>query len=359
MALIHGYIYLTVPTPPPEKRWLYRFKRPLGIMLSVVGHVGLFSYLAYRGIVAPLTDMRIVDEAYNEVHWVEVTRRARPLKYPAQLMPAWRVPLPLAEAAAEKPPVKNSPQRSAEDAADDSPPADPAANEAANGENSTADADAATADTTTPPTPTEPPRFGVVNTRPLKEIVSKVYGFYKRGELDIDNIVFKLVMRFDVTPIGELVGVEVVQSSGLDYIDSSALNIAAALSESHALMPLSTLKNNLATLEVTRDNTSLKVIGDAVNSAVASELSTNFQQQLAGVRLLLKFNNPDAAAMLNFLQISNEGTRLIANLNMPRQEASNLMRRNFTKFLPDNDKPAADPTSPIQTEDKPPSNPDQ
>jgi hypothetical protein len=146
-------------------------------------------------------------------------------------------------------------------------------------------------------------------------------------------------MRFDVTPLGELVGVEVVESSGLDYIDSSALNIAAALSQSHALLPLATLKNNLATLEVTRDNTSLKVIGDAANSAVASELSTSFQQQLAGVRLLLKFNNPDAAAMLNFLQISNEGTRLIANLSMPRQEASDLMRRNFIKFLPDTEKP--------------------
>jgi hypothetical protein len=307
-------------------------------MLSLIGHLGLFSYLAYRGIVAPLTDMRIVDEAYNEVHWIEVTRQTRPLKYPAQLFPTWGVPLPLDQVTSEKPRANKKKDKDAADAnadSPDSPSEDPDNPDTANSDR----VEEQPPDPATEPASSEPPRFGTVNTRPLKEIVSKVYGFYQRGELDIENIVFKLVMRFDVTPLGELVGVEVVESSGLDYIDSSALNIAAALSQSHALLPLATLKNNLATLEVTRDNTSLKVIGDAANSAVASELSTSFQQQLAGVRLLLKFNNPDAAAMLNFLQISNEGTRLIANLSMPRQEASDLMRRNFIKFLPDTEKP--------------------
>src|SRR5262249_2906335 len=87
-------------------------------------------------------------------------------------------------------------------------------------------ADALAAQSSAPPSQ---PRFGLINARPIREIVGKVYTVYKTGGINIENAIFTISVGYEVKEDGSLYQVHIVKSSGSDDIDNAALNIANAL----------------------------------------------------------------------------------------------------------------------------------
>lgn len=346
MDLIHGYIYRTVEDER-EKRpdtFLQRNRRKLGIILSITVHVSLLAWFFYTGVIRPLTNVTVIDEAYDEVKWLEYSELMKPLQYPAQLLPQPGGVMTLEEIERHRKELEERERearrrRQQEEEAERNPKAE--TEEQAKEEDKPAEPDqpepaeevAIEDDLSMPAAKPGEPAFGIINARPIREIIGKVYSVYKNGELDIENAIFTITLGFEVKEDGSLDQVRIINSSGSQHIDTSAMNIANALSASHALMPLATLSANTATLELTAERASLKIVGNADTTVAAADLAGVFSQQLAGLQLLMNFRNPDVATLLSHLKVTNEGNKLIAHLTMSRADASAMMRKNFSNSV--------------------------
>ncbi|MEW6729854.1 MAG: hypothetical protein AB1489_00830 [Acidobacteriota bacterium] len=343
MELIHNYIYQTTAEPEnssQQEGFFQRHKRGLGILASLFTHISILAWIFYQGVFAPFTEMDFVDEAYNEVKWIELTKIAKPLKYPLQLLPQPGPVVPLdqlekleqARAEEERKRKARAEARRKQREEEKKKEAEKRDQEDSQETETTAENESdKTEDTATsePQMPTQQPRFGLINARPIRDIVGKVYAVYKNGGLDIENTVFSITLGFEVKPDGSLDNIHILKSSGSQQIDTAAINIGQAISESHALMPLAILSTTTATLDLNHEQASIKIAGFAPNAVKAEELSITFGQQLAGLRLLMSLRNQDAAALLSHLAVSHKGNQLIADLTMSRAEASVMMRKNF------------------------------
>jgi hypothetical protein len=342
MDLIHGYIYSTAPEPdsPPVRSFFQRHLRGFGIALSLIFHLSLFGWIFYQGVIAPFTDMAFIDEAYNEVKWIEISKLTQPLKYPPSLLPQPGRALRLEELErrrqeAEQKAKAAKKKREKKEVKEDEEEAKQEENEKTE-ETAGADNESEIAEPDEPEKPAGPPRFGLINARPIREIIGKVYTVYKSGGLDIEKTVFSITLGFDVREDGSLINIRILNSSGSEQIDTAAVNIANAISESHALMPLAALNSTTATLNLNAEQAVLKIAGFTDTTTVATDLATTFSQQLAGLRLLMSLRNQDAATLLSHLEVSNKGNELSAILSMTRAEASILMRKNFGNLVPAN-----------------------
>lgn len=348
MELLQGYIYNSQPQQATRDSFIHRHRYKLGVILSLAAHFSIMLWIYYQGVFAPYVGMSIVDDAYNDVKWIELNTLTKPLKYPAQMLPQPGKVVALdqmdkvraeieakrkAEEAKKRKQeqdsqAKDSPDQDSKDNKDNSLDKDSAAQDTST--NKTEDG-TKTADNRDPEAdkPKTPPRFGAINGRPIKEIIGKVYATYKDGHFDLNSVVFSITIGFEVNKDGSFSDVHIIKTSGSAQIDATAINVATALSESHAMVPLAALSSNTATLELNPEKAAFIVAGFATTADDAANLSSNFSQQAVGLRLLLSFKNPEAAQMLSHLTIATEGNQLIATMSMPRAEADSLMNKGF------------------------------
>jgi len=348
VSVIHSYIYSRpgVKLDFDQSGFFYRHKLVLGILISLCFHVTYFSWSFYQWISSPFTGMSMVDDVYDNIKWIEITKLAKPLKYPANMLVSPGKVVPLDKIKEEEEKAK---QRALQEAKKKAEEAKKKQQDKEDKENkkdkedskeNNSDEDISTEDIAKneppqePPPPVAQPKFGQINARPIREIMGKVYDIYKSGNLDIEKPFFAVTVGYEVEKDGSLYQVRIIKSSGSEQLDSAALNIAAAISESHALLPLTALTANTATLELGEEKASFIIRGLASNTTIASDLVSLFSQQVAGLRLLLSFKNPEAAILFNHLQISNKNNELIADMTMSRDEADEMMHRNFKKNQP-------------------------
>ncbi len=323
MKLLYGYIYNSGRFEEPKTTFLARHRLALAITVSIFAHLAYLGWSFYESVFAPFTEIGIVDSAYSDVKWIEVTKLAKPLKYPSTLLPHPGRTVPLDRVKPERPKpkkklsteLKDEPEVDKEDVTEDAAEKDE-------------------------PRPTQA-RFGLINARPIHEIVGRVYAVYKSGGLDLKEAVFSIQLGFQIAEDGSISHLQLLKSSGSEQIDAAALNIANAIGASNALMPLAVLSSNTATLVLTHTEVSLEIAGSASTTVAASDLAASFSQQLAGLRFLMSLRNQDAAQMLSHLTVSNEQNQLIARLKMSRAEASALMQKNFNVQV----SPATEPSS--------------
>ncbi len=366
MSVIHGYIYSRpgVKLDFDRSGFFYRYKLILGIIVSLFCHITYFSWSFYQWIYSPFTGMSMVDDVYNNIKWIEITKLTKPLKYPANMLvfPGKVVPLDKikeeeAKQAKAQERERQEAKRKAEEAKkkQDKKDQEDKENNSDTETSNTEDLTRNGSEQDTPPI--TQPKFGQINARPIREIMDKVYNIYKSGGLDIEKPFFAVTVGYEVDKSGSLYQVRIIKSSGSQQLDSAALNIAAALSESHALLPLTALTANTATLELGEEKASFIIRGLASNTAIASDLVALFSQQVAGLRLFLSFKNPEAAILFKHLQISNKDNELIADMTMPRDEADAMMHRNFKKNESDL-QPEEKPSDKVENPKDPNSGPD-
>lgn len=352
MSVIHSYIYSRAGVKLDFDRsgFFYRHKLALAIFISLLFHISYFSWSFYQWIYSPFTDMSMVDDVYNNIKWIEISKLAKPLKYPANMLvlPGKVVPLDKIKEELEKAEEKKrlEAKKKAEEAKKNKEKKEEKEQDPKENNEETAKNEVE------PNKPTTTPKFGQINARPIREIMGKVYNIYKSGNLDIEKPFFSVTIGYEVDKDGSLYQVRIIRSSGSQQLDSAALNIASAISESHALLPLTALTANTATLELGQEKASFIIRGLASNTAIASDLAALFSQQVAGLRLLLSFKNPEAAILFNHLQISNKDNELIADMTMPRDEADKMMHRNFQKNEPQ-------PQTPTENSPEPKENPQE
>ena len=327
MSVLHGFIYSTpgaMINKVDRSGFFHRHKIKLGIFLSVFFHLSYFGWTFYQAVFSPFTNISMIDDAYNEIKWIELTKLTKPLKYPPNMLVVPKKAVPLdkiaEELAKEEEKKKEEAKRKAEERKKKKEAKENELKE---------------------------------DLKEDREIMGKVYNIYKSGNLDIQKAFFSVTIGYEVEKDGSLYEIRIIKSSGSEQLDTAAINIANAISESHALLPLTALTANTATLELGDEKASFIIRGQAANTSIASDLANLFSQQVAGLRLLLSFKNPEASVLFSHLKISNQGNELIADMTMARQEADEMMHRNFQKNNPvenSDQNPSTNPPNPTNND---------
>ncbi|MBX7220257.1 MAG: TonB family protein [Blastocatellia bacterium] len=324
--LLHGFIYSTPGVKEfeagTETYWSRRgWDTALAVSFGL--HLAIGGWVVYRRYVAPLEAFTVI-EKNTQIQWVALDDpRFKPLKNPGNLFAVPKKVLPLEDlkklmeetekkrqAEREKARKIKEKQKDGADQKDEQVADKP--------------------ETRTEPAPAAgPPKFGVINSAPIKQIVGQMYEKYKAGDLKVENAEFSITLMFHVLKDGSVEDIKIVKSSNSKEIDEAAFNVARAIGESRALAPLSSLTSMSIMLENTVSFSRLRITGFAPAEDEAARLASTFNAVIVIAQMAQKERQPDVAELLRNLEIKADGKRLSGNISLTRSQANSLMRKGF------------------------------
>ena len=298
--------------------------RPILAGIAMI-YFGTFSYMAYRGILAPFFGISVVSKEYRQIDTTTILAR---LKYPAQRS---QVPVPRPELTPEQ--IREREERRREREQREREERERAEREKA--EKEKAEKEAAEQAAKEPEKEEEKPadssKFGEINDAPIKDIVGKVYALYQAGGLDLkgDTPEFSVMAGFTIAKDGSIPkkSIKIIKSSGSKIIDEKAIEILWNIGESHALGPISMLSSNSIRLDLTARVAKLTITGFAPSSAVAKAKAQELNFLFFALKLTQK--NSDTAELLSGVKIRSDNNRVDAELTVSRARASEMMRARF------------------------------
>ena len=187
------------------------------------------------------------------------------------------------------------------------------------------------------PTPTPSPKpttsgFKPINTRPIRDQVTRLYELKQEGKLVFDEADLKVGVMGDIKPDGRIVNAKVFIPSGNPQIDKAALSIIDAVSEAEALGPLSQLTSLSMVLTVDEAHAQLVTVGFAPNPETAGALQF-LAKQAVNLGKRLKEADPASMVFLNNIQITQSSNRLTATILVPRQVAKDTLAKAMAKKI--------------------------
>lgn len=162
-----------------------------------------------------------------------------------------------------------------------------------------------------------------LNIGPIREAIVELYRAKQEGRLAFQDIT--VAISFHVQPDGQLTDVALVEPSGIPQVDAAALMIVEEASRARILAPLSIARSVTVKL-IIAEMTELRFIAVSPSEAGAAQLVS----QLNGLLVLARLNagklDPQAAAILSRLSITQEGRNVIASVKIPRAEATEMLK---------------------------------
>ncbi|GBC83260.1 hypothetical protein HRbin10_02405 [bacterium HR10] len=162
-----------------------------------------------------------------------------------------------------------------------------------------------------------------LNIGPIREAILEIYRAKQEGRLAFQDIT--VAISFRVQPDGQLTDIALVEPSGIPQVDAAALMIVEEASRARVLAPLSIARSVTVKL-IVAEMTELRFIAVSPSEAGAAQLVS----QLNGLLVLARLNagklDPQAAAILSRLSITQEGRNVIASVKIPRAEATEMLK---------------------------------
>ncbi len=162
-----------------------------------------------------------------------------------------------------------------------------------------------------------------LNIGPIREAISEIYRAKQEGRLAFQDIA--VAVSFRVQKDGALTDVTLVEPSGVPDVDAAALMIVEEASRARILAPLAGAQSVTVKLLIA-ETTELRFIAVSPSKAGAAQLVS----QLNGLLLLARLNSgrldPQVAAVISRLSITQEGRNVIASVKIPRAEAAEMLR---------------------------------
>ncbi|HEX5734863.1 MAG TPA: TonB family protein [Blastocatellia bacterium] len=171
------------------------------------------------------------------------------------------------------------------------------------------------------------PKFGRLDTNPIKHHVAVLWQAHEAGRLSVPDP-FSITAACKVNPDGSFSNVRIVESSGSEELDRTALAILFEISSQRAFAPLSRLASVSVKLEVGAGAASFSLVGFAPNSAVASEMAGQYQTMISAARMFV--SNAQTKQLLANTSVRNDMTRVSARVSLPRSVASKMMHDGFS-----------------------------
>jgi hypothetical protein len=170
-------------------------------------------------------------------------------------------------------------------------------------------------------------KFGRLDTHPIKQHVAVLWQAHEAGRLSVPDP-FSITAACKVNPDGSFSDVRIVESSGSEELDRTALAILFEISSQRAFAPLSRLASVSVKLEVGAGAAGFSIVGFAPNSAVASEMASQYQTMISAARLFV--SNAQAKQLLANTSVRSDLTRVSARVTIPRTVASKMMHEDFS-----------------------------
>ena len=350
-----------------EPRWQILSKLAVG---SLALHAALLASLIYVpavrdtfNIAALLSDTGFVDRAYtkteigDDVQLLEMTPK---FHYPEGYF-ATETQLQLAQALQANPapppfPVDLRPQSTPVPSPSPEPSPSPVASPAVSPEASPANT---TAENTKPETPKTPeqaeaelnkiaeengvvrPNENEINTRPLKDWLARADSMRNKGELDLTSAV-EITNAAKLSPQCKLTDAVVVQKTGDARLTEVAKEMVGAIGDSGMLSFLRDPKKIKDPKVLTCDEMPLqltiKLDQNEINAKVETEADTpqRATEMASGYNGLLTLGQfarrgKDEEVLYRNTKVTSEDKKILVNFSMPRQTASEMLKKQLTK----------------------------
>ena len=350
-----------------EPRWQILSKLAVG---SLALHAALLASLIYVpavrdtfNIAALLSDTGFVDRAYtkteigDDVQLLEMTPK---FHYPEGYF-ATETQLQLAQALQANPapppfPVDLRPQSTPVPSPSPEPSPSPVASPGVSPEASPANT---TAENTKPETPTTPeqaeaelnkiaeengvvrPNENEINTRPLKDWLARADSMRNKGELDLTSAV-EITIAAKLSPQCKLTDAVVVQKTGDARLTEVAKEMVGAIGDSGMLSFLRDPKKIKDPKVLTCDEMPLqltiKLDQNEINAKVETEADTpqRATEMASGYNGLLTLGQfarrgKDEEVLYRNTKVTSEDKKILVNFSMPRQTASEMLKKQLTK----------------------------
>jgi len=350
-----------------EPRWQILSKLAVG---SLALHAALLASLIYVpavrdtfNIAALLSDTGFVDRAYtkteigDDVQLLEMTPK---FHYPEGYF-ATETQLQLAQALQANPapppfPVDLRPQSTPVPSPSPEPSPSPVASPGVSPEASPANT---TAENTKPETPKTPeqaeaelnkiaeengvvrPNENEINTRPLKDWLARADSMRNKGELDLTSAV-EITIAAKLSPQCKLTDAVVVQKTGDARLTEVAKEMVGAIGDSGMLSFLRDPKKIKDPKVLTCDEMPLqltiKLDQNEINAKVETEADTpqRATEMASGYNGLLTLGQfarrgKDEEVLYRNTKVTSEDKKILVNFSMPRQTASEMLKKQLTK----------------------------
>jgi len=350
-----------------EPRWQILSKLAVG---SLALHAALLASLIYVpavrdtfNIAALLSDTGFVDRAYtkteigDDVQLLEMTPK---FHYPEGYF-ATETQLQLAQALQANPapppfPVDLRPQSTPVPSPSPEPSPSPVASPGVSPEASPANT---TAENTKPETPKTPeqaeaelnkiaeengvvrPNENEINTRPLKDWLARADSMRNKGELDLTSAV-EITIAAKLSPQCKLTDAVVVQKTGDARLTEVAKEMVGAIGDSGMLSFLRDPKKIKDPKVLTCDEMPLqltiKLDQNEINAKVETEADTpqRATEMASGYNGLLTLGQfarrgKDEEVLYRNTKVTAEDKKILVNFSMPRQTASEMLKKQLTK----------------------------
>jgi hypothetical protein len=355
-----------------EPRWQILSKLAFA---SLALHATLLASLIYVpavrdtfNVAALLTDTGYVDKAYTKTEISEDVQMLQlppaKFRYPEGYF-ATETQLQLAQAiqaTAPAPPMtvdlrqistptpSPTPEASPSIAAEASPVASPVASPTV-----------ATADNSKPETPKTPeqaeaelnriaaennvvrPNENEINTRPLKDWLARADAMRNKGELDLTSAI-EITIAAKLNPECKLIDANVVQKTGDARLLEVAKEMVGAIGDSGMLSFLRDPKKVkdpkivtceemplLLTIKLDQTEINAKVETEADSPERAMQMASGYNGLLAFGQFSAKLRGKDEEVLYRNTKVTSEDKKILVNFSMPRQTASEMLKKQLTK----------------------------
>jgi len=162
-----------------------------------------------------------------------------------------------------------------------------------------------------------------LNIGPIRDAIAEIYRAKQEGRLAFQDI--SVAVSFRVREDGALVDVALVEPSGIPQVDAAALMIVQEASRARLLAPLAGTQSVTVRL-IIAEMTELRMVIVSPSEAGAAQLLS----QLNGLLVLARLNagrlDPQVAAVLSRLSVTQDGRHVVASAKIPRAEATEMLK---------------------------------
>jgi hypothetical protein len=278
-------------------------------------------YLTIANMLAPYTNVRIVNKAYRPFSEDQVTQlyaRSRPVHQPTDKV------LSIEELEErERQRALERERHRAEEEARLKAEREKAEREAKEAEEKAKAEEAAKAANANGPM-----KFGEINEAAIRDLISKMFERYKTGELDAGTFSVMIAFKIDCDGSMPRSSIRVIKSSPPDpKKEDLAKQILWLIGESHALGPLCQFSSNTIAFEMDDDITRLSISG----FGPTPEWTDQKASELRGIFGIISYmkGNTDTGKLAKLVKIRTSSKRLDLDLTMSRASASEMMRARF------------------------------
>jgi hypothetical protein len=280
--------------------------------------IGVLVYLTIANMLAPFTNVRIVNKPYrkfSEEQVRELYARSRPVQLPPDKV------LSIEELEErERKRHEERERRRAEEEARLKAEREKAEREAKAAEEKAKAEEAAKAASANGPM-----KFGEINEAAIKDLIKQMFESYKKGDLDVGN--YSVTIAFKINCDGSM------SQSSIRTLKSSPPNpekeklakqILWLIGESHAMGPLCQFSSNSVEFVMNDEITRLSIAGFGPTPEWTSEKATQLKALFLGISMLK--GNSDTGQLAKLVKVNPDGKRLIVDLTVSRERANELMR---------------------------------